>query len=97
MTLLFTILSFLVPPTFTLTIEVTDNYSTIDKPASYCSKVPIVVNDSIILKSGDSIEVGLGTIKLTPVVNPERWVYGYEQTINITSDTTYIIILEVVD
>ena len=35
-------------------------------------------------------------VSLPPVVNLKLGVYGYEATINITSDTTYIIRLEVV-
>ena len=98
MILLFSFLSFLIPPpTFTLHVLVTDNYSPIENPASYCAKVPIVLNDSIILKSGDSIKVKAGPTKLNPVVNPKFWAYGYEETINVYSDTTYTIVLEVVD
>ena len=77
-------------------IEVTDNYSPIGKPAPYCAKVPIVVNGNI-LHSGDSIEVVPGITTITPVVNPKRWAYGYEETTNVISDTTYTITLEVVD
>jgi hypothetical protein len=59
--------------------------------------VPIVINDSIILKSGDSTIVRAGPTKLTPVVNPKFWAYGYEETINVSSDTTITVVLEVVD
>jgi len=81
---------------FTVTLFVTDDYSQYKTPPSYCTKVPIIIDEKI-LYSGDEIQLKKGTYKVTPVVRSNYWVEGYESKLILQSDTLLSISLYVVD